>query len=52
VPCGIEEFGVTSLKDLGREVSSAQWDEALLARLPAFLAKLDVACPPVVETKE
>lgn len=50
VPCGIEEFGVTSLKDLGREVSSAQWDEALLARLPAFLGKLDVACPPV-ETK-
>lgn len=45
VPCGIEEFGVTSLKDLGKDVSSAAWDEALLARFPAFLARLDVACP-------
>jgi lipoyl(octanoyl) transferase len=45
VPCGIEEFGVTSLAALGRQVSSAEWDEALLARFPAFLAKLEVACP-------
>lgn len=52
VPCGIEEFGVTSLKDLGKDVSSAQWDEALLARFPAFLAQLDVACPAPAVSQE
>jgi len=45
VPCGIEEFGVTSLARLGREVSSAQWDEALIAHAPEFLARLDLPCP-------
>jgi lipoyl(octanoyl) transferase len=45
VPCGIEEFGVTSLERLGRTVSPAQWDEALLAHAPAFLAALDSPCP-------
>jgi len=45
VPCGIEEFGVTSLARLGREVSSAQWDEALVAHAPEFLARLDLPCP-------
>lgn len=47
VPCGIEEFGVTSLERLGRQVTATQWDEALLAHAPAFLAALDRACPPV-----
>ncbi len=46
VPCGIEEFGVTSLADLGLSVAPEAWDEALLARAGQFLARLDVACPP------
>jgi lipoyl(octanoyl) transferase len=41
VPCGIGEFGVTSLARLGLEVDSDQWDRALLARAPAFLAELE-----------
>ena len=51
VPCGIEEFGVTSMARLGRTGSAAQWDEALLARAPAFLAALDRACPPVTQAE-
>ena len=47
VPCGIEEFGVTSMERLGLTVSPEEWDEALLAQAPAFLAALDRACPPV-----
>jgi lipoyl(octanoyl) transferase len=47
VPCGIEQFGVTSMARLGRTVSAAEWDEALLAHAPAFLAALDRACPTV-----
>jgi lipoyl(octanoyl) transferase len=46
VPCGIAEFGVTSLSRLGVEVDSAAWDRALLARAGDFLATLDVPCPP------
>ncbi len=45
VPCGIEDYGVTSLARLGHDVSSEQWDEALLAHAPAFLARLDPPCP-------
>ncbi len=45
VPCGIEEFGVTSLAQLGRNVDSAAWDAALLARREAFLAALANPCP-------
>lgn len=37
VPCGIDEFGVTSLARLGRPTSAVQWDEALLARADFFL---------------
>ena len=40
VPCGIEEFGVTSLADLGIELAPAAWDDALRAEAPAFLAAL------------
>lgn len=40
VPCGIEEFGVTSLARLGIDISPQQWDEALIARAPGFLAAL------------
>jgi len=45
VPCGIAEFGVTSLERLGKPISVAQWDAVLLARADAFLARLDQACP-------
>ncbi len=45
VPCGIAEFGVTSMERLGHRVASAQWDEAMLARADAFLAALNVPCP-------
>lgn len=45
VPCGIEEFGVTSLKRLGVPVDQAAWDAALLARTGDFLAAIDSPCP-------
>ena len=45
VPCGIEEFGVTSLDRLGREIDFATWDKALLARADGFLASLERPCP-------
>ena len=45
VPCGIDQFGVTSLARLGRPVTADQWDRALLAQAPAFLAALDRPCP-------
>lgn len=44
VPCGIEEFGVTSLEKLGHPVDFEAWDKAMLARAPQFLAALDKAC--------
>jgi len=40
VPCGIEEFGVTSLKRLGLDISPQEWDEALVAKAPGFLEHL------------
>ena len=40
VPCGIDEFGVTSLARLGLPVTQAQWDEALIARADDFLDAL------------
>ena len=46
VPCGIEEFGVTSMAALGYEVAPQAWDRALQRRAGEFLARLDVACPP------
>ncbi|MYL98668.1 lipoyl(octanoyl) transferase LipB [Novosphingobium sp. FGD1] len=46
VPCGIEEFGVTSLARLGKAVDLAQWDAALVGRAPTFLAALESPCPP------
>ena len=41
VPCGIDEFGVTSLARLGKDVSQSEWDEALMARADEFLDALD-----------
>ena len=40
VPCGIEEFGVTSLKRLGLDITPQQWDEALMATAPEFFDHL------------
>jgi lipoyl(octanoyl) transferase len=40
VPCGIADFGVTSLARLGVPVAPGAWDEALRAQAPAFLAAL------------
>ncbi|WP_374588742.1 lipoyl(octanoyl) transferase LipB [Novosphingobium sp.] len=45
VPCGIEEFGVTSLERLGLAVDYAAWDAALLKRAGDFLAALERPCP-------
>jgi lipoyl(octanoyl) transferase len=43
VPCGIEQFGVTSLARLGIAIAPEAWDEALLARAGEFLADLEPA---------
>ncbi len=44
VPCGIDQFGVTSLARLGIAVDSAAWDAALRARAATFLAALERPC--------
>ena len=51
VPCGIAEYGVTSMARLGKPVASAAWDEAMRARVPEFLAALDRPCPAVEEAR-
>ncbi|WP_301751645.1 lipoyl(octanoyl) transferase LipB [uncultured Erythrobacter sp.] len=43
VPCGIAEYGVTSLARLGLTVSPEQWDAALIASSDDFLDALDAA---------
>lgn len=43
VPCGIAEYGVTSLARLGLRVSVGEWDEALIGKAPDFLDALDAA---------
>jgi len=45
VPCGISEYGVTSMARLGHEVSAEAWDAALAAHAEAFFARLTKACP-------
>ncbi|MGB3165302.1 MAG: lipoyl(octanoyl) transferase LipB [Alteraurantiacibacter sp.] len=41
VPCGISDYGVTSMAALGKAVAPEEWDEALLARAPDFIAALE-----------
>ncbi|WP_375291289.1 lipoyl(octanoyl) transferase LipB [Qipengyuania sp.] len=41
VPCGIEEFGVTSLAQLGIDLAPAAFDTALLARFGEFTGALE-----------
>jgi lipoyl(octanoyl) transferase len=43
VPCGIAEYGVTSLERLGLDVSAAEWDGALIATSDGFFEALDKA---------
>ena len=42
VPCGISEFGVTSLKEIGKEMALARVDGALKRQFPYFLN--DLSC--------
>lgn len=41
VPCGIAEYGVTSLEKLGIALAPGAWDEALRSTCGAFLAALE-----------
>ncbi|MXO66629.1 lipoyl(octanoyl) transferase LipB [Altererythrobacter endophyticus] len=41
VPCGISDFGVTSLERLGLSVAPEQWDRAMEARAADFLGALE-----------
>jgi lipoyl(octanoyl) transferase len=43
VPCGIAEYGVTSMAKLGLQVSAEEWDAGLLATRDDFLDALDAA---------
>jgi lipoyl(octanoyl) transferase len=43
VPCGIAEYGVTSMAKLGLKVTAGEWDAALLATSEDFLDALDAA---------
>jgi len=44
VPCGISEFGVTSLRALGKEMPLTRVDEALKRSFPTFLKDLSQSC--------
>ena len=43
VPCGIAEYGVTSMARLGLTVSAEEWDAALMSTSEDFLDALDAA---------
>ena len=44
VPCGIAEFGVTSLAALGKEMPMTRVDDALKRSFPRFLNDLERTC--------
>ena len=44
VPCGIAEYGVTSLAKLGKQNAMAAVDAALKRKLPLFLSALEASC--------
>src|SRR5689334_5895193 len=44
VPCGIADFGVTSLAELGKQIPLTGVDAALKRSFPAFLKGLEVPC--------
>jgi len=44
VPCGISEFGVTSLQALGKDATKADLDDSLKRNFPSFLNSLDGPC--------
>lgn len=45
VPCGISEYGVTSMQRLGHDVAVADWDAALMRHADAFFERLGMPCP-------
>lgn len=49
VPCGIAEYPVTSLADLGVAATMADLDAALAASAPAFLAALGGTCQGAIK---
>ena len=44
VPCGISEFGVTSLRAFGKDVTKVDVDEALKGNFSSFLNSLETPC--------
>jgi lipoyl(octanoyl) transferase len=52
VPCGIADFGVTSLAALGITVAPEAWDRALLARAEAFLARISPCSTTSLDTED
>ena len=44
VPCGISDFGVTSLAELGKQMPLTRVDAALKGSFPSFLNGLERAC--------